>query len=136
MALELMPEIFTAWSRVTRATGSEHSEQKALWSLREPLITSTSCCSRVVLVLRVLFIVCLVEPLGLKYNPHKIASHGLGLSQLAAFRRDIAVISGIGSRRGAAEPYEHGCNCSTVIRLACTVRKRTEPHFHQLKCRF
>src|SRR2546422_10663318 len=57
-----MPEIRTASSRATRATGSEHSGQKTLLSFREPLITITSCFSTVVLVRRVLFI--LVRNLG------------------------------------------------------------------------
>jgi hypothetical protein len=51
-----MPEIRTASSRATRATGSEHSGQKTLSSFREPLITTTSRFSMVVLVRRVLFI--------------------------------------------------------------------------------
>ena len=55
-----MPEIFTASSSVTSATGSEHSGQKTLFSRRELLITNTSCFSTDVLVLRVLFIVALV----------------------------------------------------------------------------
>jgi len=55
IARELIAEIFTASSTVSKAAAPEHSAQKMLLRLREPLITTTSRVRTVVFVLRVLF---------------------------------------------------------------------------------